>query len=91
MRPTRATATRSADRRWRVPLVGARRIDITVPDDWRVTIDGPAIFGGFENRAVVADPEAPTLKIRALAVLGGVDVKTAPRPADAAGPRSRLT
>lgn len=58
-------------------------VEITVPDDWRVMIDGPAIFGGLENDAIASDADAPTLKVRALAMFGGVEVKTAPRPVTA--------
>lgn len=54
-------------------------VDLTVPDDWRVVIDGPAILGGFDNKATVSDPTAPTLKVRAFAMFGGVEVATAPR------------
>lgn len=58
-------------------------VEITVPDDWRVVIDGPAIFGGLENNATASDPEAPALKVRGLAMFGGVEIKTVPRPVTA--------
>lgn len=63
-------------------------VEITVPDDWCVTIDGPAIFGGFENSSRASTPGAPTLKVRALAMFGAVEIKTARRPADATIPAS---
>jgi hypothetical protein len=56
-------------------------VELMVPDDWRVIVDGPAIFGGFTNRADPVDPRA-TLRVRALVMFGGIDIKTAPRPAD---------
>ncbi len=61
-------------------------VEITVPDDWRVLIDGPAIFGGFENSSTASDPDAPTLKVRALAMFGSVEIKTAARPLTARTP-----
>jgi hypothetical protein len=52
-------------------------VDITVPPGWRVRVDGPGILGGHENRAAgqVLPDDAPLLHVRALAVLGGVEVK----------------
>lgn len=51
-------------------------VDIEVPAGWRVVVDGPAIFGGHDNHVPVpSDPEAPTLRVRATAIFGGVDVK----------------
>lgn len=61
-------------------------VDVTVPDDWRVLIDGPAVFGGYENHAAPTDPAAPTLRIRAFAMFGGIEVKTTPRAAPAVEP-----
>lgn len=58
--------------------------EITVPDDWRVVIDGPAIFGGYDNASTVTDAAAPTLRLRVLVLFGGLEVKTQPRPAGAA-------
>lgn len=60
-------------------------VDVTVPLGWRVILDGPAIFGGHESHVPApSDPDAPTLRVRATAVFGGVDVKAvhvpAPRP-----------
>lgn len=54
-------------------------IEIKVPNTWRVTVQGPAIFGGFENNAMApessggADP--PHLIIKGFAMFGGVSVK----------------
>lgn len=61
-------------------------VDVTVPDDWRVLIDGPAVLGGYENHAAATDPAAPTLRIRAFAMFGGIEVKTTPRAAPAVEP-----
>lgn len=48
---------------------------LLVPDEWRVELGGPAIFGG---NAVSARPspaeDAPTLTIEALTVFGGLQV-----------------
>lgn len=62
-------------------------VDLTVPDDWRVVIDGPAIFGGFDNAATVSDPRAPTLKVRAFAMFGGIEISTSPRHTVGSTPR----
>lgn len=62
-------------------------VGLTVPDDWRVVIDGPAIFGGFDNGATVSDPGAPTLKVRAFAMFGGIEIKTSPRHTSGSTPR----
>ncbi len=51
-------------------------VDVTVPPGWLVLMDGPAIFGGYENHVPpppVAD--APTLRIRATALFGAAEVK----------------
>ncbi len=51
-------------------------VEVHVPLGWRVVVDGPAIFGGHENH--VPPPtraDAPTLRVRATAIFGGVDVK----------------
>jgi hypothetical protein len=42
-------------------------------------IDGPAILGGYDNHATPTNPAAPTLKVRALAMFGGIEIKTARR------------
>lgn len=56
-------------------------VEVRVPPNWRVELDGPAILGGLENHAAPpADGTAPTLRITATAVLGAVEVKTAALP-----------
>lgn len=50
-------------------------VELKVPPGWRVQLDGPAIFGGHENNVPApTDPDAPTLRIRATAIFGGVEV-----------------
>ncbi len=51
--------------------------DIKVPPGWRVRISGPAILGAYENHTQhqVLPPDAPTLELRVLVALGGLDVK----------------
>lgn len=61
-------------------------VEVTVPPGWRVVLDGPAIFGGNDNKVPApADPQAPTLRIRGTAIFGGVEV-TAGAPAMAGVP-----
>jgi hypothetical protein len=54
-------------------------VNVTVPSDWRVVVDGRARLGGVE--ALVTDPEelpddAPLLRVAAGARLGGVSIIT---------------
>ncbi|MEH0146653.1 DUF1707 domain-containing protein [Corynebacterium sp. Q4381] len=64
-------------------------IDIIVPDDVRVIDDGIGVLGGFERRD---DPssstshdhlpsDAPVVRVRGLALMGGVDIIRAARDA----------
>lgn len=58
---------------------------ITVPEDVDVQVSGVPIFGGFgdrsEGKVKRAAPGSPTLKVRGLAMFGGVEVKRVPRDA----------
>lgn len=50
-------------------------VEVTVPPGWRVLMDGPAIFGGNDNKVPsTSDESAPTLRVRATAIFGGVEV-----------------
>lgn len=50
-------------------------IEVRVPYGWRVAMVGPAIFGGHDNKvATPTDPDAPTLRVQATAIFGGVEV-----------------
>jgi hypothetical protein len=51
--------------------------EIIVPPGLTVESDGIAILGGFEHLedvAVKEDPAAPVLRLKGLALMGGVDV-----------------
>ncbi|MET8762145.1 DUF1707 domain-containing protein [Lentzea sp. NPDC004782] len=52
-------------------------VDIRVPDDINVKVDGFGFMGAFENRAPARPhiPGAPTVRITGLAIMGGVEVK----------------
>lgn len=51
-------------------------IDIRVPEDWNVVVDGWPILGGFEDKTGKrsVDP-AKTLVIKGMAIMGAVEVK----------------
>lgn len=52
--------------------------DIIVPPGLAIDADGFAFMGGFEHlehRPAVTSPEAPVLRIRGLALMGGVDIQ----------------
>ncbi|HSG78541.1 MAG TPA: hypothetical protein VLD62_03095 [Acidimicrobiia bacterium] len=54
----------------------AGSVEVVVPEGWRVVVRGVAVLGGWDDttsRRVGED--APTLEVRALAVVGGVDVR----------------
>jgi predicted membrane protein len=52
-------------------------VSLRVPQTWRVTVHGPAVFGGVENKALPPPPDAPEqhLIVKATAIFGGVDIK----------------
>jgi len=53
-------------------------VDLIVPEGWRVIGQVTPILGGFEDNTVPPlDPAAPTLKVRGMAIMGGVEVKHA--------------
>lgn len=46
-----------------------------VPEHVRVEITGIPIFGGWEDKTRRKDIDSPLLKINALVIFGGVEVK----------------
>ncbi len=51
-------------------------VEIVVPSDVSVECQGIGILGGFPSFGRQApEPDAPVLRIRGLAIMGGVDVK----------------
>lgn len=50
---------------------------LRVPSTWRVTVHGPAIFGGVENKALPPTGDGPEqqLIVKACAVFGGIEIK----------------
>ena len=51
-------------------------IDILVPPGLNVDVSGVPLMGGFDDRSAgMVDPDAPTLRVRGVAIMGGVDVK----------------
>lgn len=62
-------------------------IDVIVPEDLRVTVQGTGIMGGFGSRNAAEvtisgndlPPDAPTVRIVGVALMGGIDVIRKPR------------
>jgi hypothetical protein len=51
-------------------------IDLILPKDWKLDIDGIPLFGGWSNKtSPSASAEGPVLTIRCLAMFGGIDIK----------------
>ncbi len=69
---------------WAFTLMGG--IDVVVPDDCALDASGFGLMGGFDQteHAPVAPPGAPVVRVRGLALMGGIDVHRKPR-------RSRAT
>ncbi len=60
---------------WVFALMGA--VEIIVPPGMPVEVDGFALMGGFNfdsNEPDVRNPDQPLLRVRGMAVMGGVDV-----------------
>jgi Domain of unknown function (DUF1707)/Cell wall-active antibiotics response 4TMS YvqF len=59
-------------------------VDIVVPDDITVRVDGVGILGGFDESTKYSAPAppagAPVVRIKGMAVFGGVSVSRRPRP-----------
>nr|WP_244465509.1 hypothetical protein [Corynebacterium xerosis] len=62
-------------------------IEIIVPEDIRLTVQGTGLMGGFgtsKSRDVVIaghdlPPDAPRVRVTGIALMGGVDVRRVPR------------
>lgn len=50
-------------------------IEMLVPRDWKVEINGLPLFGGWDNKAHPEPEATKTLKINASVMFGGLDVK----------------
>jgi predicted membrane protein len=50
-------------------------VEILVPKGWRVTTSGTPILGGIDNKTAGEAAEGPELRIDALTILGGTDIK----------------
>jgi hypothetical protein len=51
-------------------------VDVVIPKDWRVDIDGLPFFGGWSNKTIPpSTTEGPVLKVRCLAMFGGIGIK----------------
>lgn len=58
-------------------------LEITIPDDWKVIINGVPIFGGFDNKTYIDEtkiPEkSPVLKINYFIIFGGIELNNRPK------------
>jgi len=51
-------------------------IDILIPKDWRLDLDGIPLFGGWSDKTFPpSSVEGPVLTVRCLAMFGGIDIK----------------
>jgi len=63
-------------------------INITVPEDIDVEVNGFGFMGAFDHVSKHApEPGRPLLRIKGLALMGGVSVKVKPQPGQSAGAR----
>ena len=56
-------------------------IDIIVPHGWRITTSGAPLLGGVEDKTADDEPpapDAPSLHVDAVTVLGGIEIKHRP-------------
>jgi predicted membrane protein len=50
-------------------------VEILVPRGWRVTTTGTPILGGIDNKTAGEAGDGPELRVDALTILGGTDIK----------------
>ncbi|MGB7538987.1 MAG: hypothetical protein WBM17_10640 [Anaerolineales bacterium] len=51
-------------------------IDIILPQNWKLDLDGIPLFGGWSNKtSSSASAEGPVLTVRCLALFGGIEIK----------------
>lgn len=52
-------------------------VDVLVPKGWRISVRSTPIFGGLDDKTdhSAVPPDAPTLHVDALTLLGGVEIK----------------
>ena len=50
-------------------------LDIVIPPGINIDLSGIPLLGHFDNKAEMGDSRAPTITIRGIAVLGGVDIR----------------
>ncbi|MBM4169582.1 MAG: hypothetical protein FJ215_10585 [Ignavibacteria bacterium] len=51
-------------------------IELIVPDDWSIALEGVPILGGMEDKSVPPKGKSPkTLVIKGYAIMGGVEIK----------------
>jgi len=71
---------------WALAMMGG--VDVIVPDDCELDASGFGLMGGFDEHDKAAPPPAgaPVVRVRGLALMGGIDVyRTARTRPDSAG------
>jgi len=64
-------------------------LDIILPPGVNADAAGLPLMGSFDNKAGDGDPGAPTVRVRGIAVMGGVDIKRKERKAPPEDARRR--
>lgn len=54
-------------------------LDLDVPENWRITVSGPELFGDVNLRAAHGPPpDAPVLQLRVVTIFGDIDIRPVP-------------
>ena len=53
-------------------------VEIHIPSGWRTVNEVTTILGGFEDKTVAAADDAPTVIIRGVSIMGGVEINSVP-------------
>lgn len=51
-------------------------LTVIVPPGIKCEVSGLPLMGGFENKTAESDPDAPTVRVTGICLMGGVEVKS---------------